>query len=202
MSYRSKHILACCAVFSLVLLPATSARGGGTFFVGLNHGLGDLNLDHNFTTHEVDQLGASLGLTLPLTDGKYFLSYRASASFHGVTDVIYGSNPSPDDERYYRNLDQYIGGFNGFAIGTRIDLSNSVYLEPMLGVGVFVHVIYGNRGEGIAFGSYQTDLSVLAMREFGGYDLGVWLSLGYIPVGGYGDRMDSGSLTFGVALSL
>lgn len=189
-------------VFSLVFLSASNVKAGGSFFLGANHALTETHLVHNFSDHKVDDLGVSFGLILPIMERRFFLSYKGSFAFHGLTDVIYGSNPSPDDGEFYRNLDQYIGALNGLVVGTRIDVSESMYLEPMLGVGVLVHVIYGNRGEGIAYGSYQADLSVLAMHEFETIDLGAWLSFGYVPYFGYLDQANFKYFSFGMALSI
>jgi hypothetical protein len=181
---------------------ATDVKSGGSFLLGLNSALTETRLEHNFTTHEVDDLGVSLGLILPITDRRYFLSYKGAVAFHGVTDVIHGSSPSPDDDRFYRNLDQYIGSLNGIVIGTRFDVSRSLYVEPMFGLGVLVHIIYGNRGEGIAYGSYQADLTALAMYKFERVDLGAWLTLGYVPFSGYLERADFKYLSIGLALSI
>jgi hypothetical protein len=181
---------------------ATDVESGGTFFLGLDYAGAEAQLSHNFTTHELDDFGVCFGLILPITDDRVFISYKGAAAFHGVTDVIYGETPSPNDDLYYRNLDQYIGSLNELVIGTRFDLSRSLYVEPMLGVGVFVHIIYGNHREGIAYGSYQTDLTVLTMYEFGKIDLGTWFTFGYIPFSGYFDRADFKYLSFGLAISI
>lgn len=202
MRFRTKLASLSVATCAAACLVATDANGGGSFLLGLDYALTESRLEHNFTTHEVDELGVSFGLILPITDNRFFVSYKGAATFHGVTDVIYGSNPSPDDDRFYRNLDQYIGSLNGLVVGTRIDVSRSLYVKPMLGVGVLVHIIYGNHGEGIAYGSYQTDLTVLTMYEFERLDLGGWVTLGYIPFSGYFDRADLGYLSLGLALAM
>ena len=139
-------------------------------------------------------------MILPVTHQRFFLSYKGAAAFHGITDIYYGSNPGPDDTLYYRNLDQYIGSFNGLLLGTRFDIARSFYLEPMLGMGVLVHIVYGNGGEGIAYGSYETELSLLGMHAFEKLDLGGWLLLGWVPFGGYFDRWDVVFSSFGVAV--
>ena len=188
-----------CILFSVA---ATKAENSNTFFVGLDYALGEFQIQNSFTTHEVHSPGASFGLILPITDDRVFISYKGAATFHGVTDVIYGENPSPDDEWYYRNLDQYIGSFNGLFVGARFDLSRSLYVKPMLGVGVLVHIIYGNHREGIAYGSYQLDATVLAMYELGKVDIGTWFTFGYVPYGGYFERVDLEYLSFGLAISI
>ena len=122
--------VAICALASFVV---TDAKSGSSFVLGATYALTDSRLVHNFTTHKVDDMGVSFGLILPITDHRFSVLYKAGVSFHGVTDVFHESNPSPDDTRFYRNLDQYIGSLNGLALGTRIDLSPSLYLEPMPG---------------------------------------------------------------------
>lgn len=188
-----------CAVSTLW---SADARGGGTFFLALDHTLTDTQLSHSFTTHEVHETGISCGLILPIAEGRYFLSYKGAAAFHGVTDIIYGSAPGPDDEKYYRNLDQYIGSLHALVFGRRFGLSRSLYVEPMVGAGVLVNIIYGNHGEGLAYGSYAVDLTILTMYELKRVSLGALLTLDYIPLDGYGGKADISFLTFGIALSL
>jgi hypothetical protein len=192
-------MMCCLGVLGAV---ATANANGRTFFLSGNYALTDNRLSHNFTTHEVDAFGISFGLMLPITHHRFAISYKGAAAFHGVTDVEYGATPGPDDDRFYRNLDQYIGSLNGLVVSTRLDVSSSVYVEPMIGVGVLVHIIYGNHGEGIAYGSFQTELSALLMREMARVDVGGFFSVGYVPFGGYFDRMDMAYVTFGVALSI
>jgi hypothetical protein len=196
-----RFITVLCLIAVFAIMPG-SARGGGTFFLSGNYALTETHLAHNFTTHEVDDFGVSFGLMLPLTDHRFVVSYKGGVAFHGVTDLLYGNNPGPDDTRFYRNLDQYIASLNGLVIGTRVDLSDNVYVTPMIGIGVLVHIIYGNEGEGFAYGSFQTELSALLMREAQWADVGMFFSLGYVPLSGYLESADLKYTTFGVALSL
>jgi hypothetical protein len=177
------------------------AHTTGTFFLTSSFGLGGRKLANSFTTHEVDKAGIGFGFILPITRQRFSISYKGAVAFHGVTDLEYGSNPGPDDAKYYRNLDQYIASLNGLTVGTRLPLSDSVYIEPMLGLGVLVNIIYGNHGEGIAYGSFQVDLSALAMYELAHFDVGAFLSLGYVPLDGYLEQSDGGYLNVGLALA-
>lgn len=173
----------------------------GTLFLASNIELTDTKLEHNFTTHDVDDVGISFGFILPITRHRFSLSYKASVAFHGVTDVFHASNPAPDDDKFYRNLDQYIGSVNGLTVGTKMRVSDSVYLEPMLGVSVLVHIIYGNRGEGIAYGSFQTDLTTLVMYELHRFDIGAMFNFAYVPWGGYFDAWNAAYVSVGLAVS-
>lgn len=173
----------------------------GSFFLGSNYALTDTKLAHNFTTHEVDRGGITFGFMFPIVRQQFGLAYKGTVAFHGVTDIYYGSTPRPSDDIYYRNLDQYIASLNGLVVSRRFDTGDRWYVEPMIGVGVLVHIIYGNKGEGIAYGSFQTDISSLVMYEFDAIDVGGFFSINYVPFGGYGDPWDLAYLTFGVAVA-
>lgn len=166
---------------SLVIGGAAYGQDVGSFFVGANYTLGDYDLTHNFTTHEVGNLGIGVGFILPIVTKTYGFHYKGRVAFHGVEDVLYGSNPSPDDPTYYRNLDQYVSSLNEFMIGRRFNLGTKAYVHPFLGAGVLVHIIYGNHGEGLAWGSIEFDFTTQLMYRFGGVDLGVQGSFEYVP---------------------
>jgi hypothetical protein len=183
------------------LAPFAQAHTMGTLYLAGNIALTDTKLTHNFTTHEVDEVGIGFGFILPITRHRFALSYKGSVAFHGVTDIIHSSNPAPDDDKFYRNLDQYIGSANELTVGTKLRVSDSIYLEPLLGVGVLVHIIYGNQGEGIAYGSFQTDLTTLAMYEMHRFDIGAMVSFAYVPWGGYFDTWNSAYVSVGLAVS-
>jgi hypothetical protein len=172
----------------LLLLSAQSVSHGqdiGSFFVGVNRGLNDLELQNNFTTYKVDDLGVSVGFILPVYVRTWGLHYKGRVAFHGVEDIHFGDNPSPDDERFYRNMGQYISSLNELMVGRRFDLGPRVYLHPLLGFGILVNIIYGNSGEGIAHGSFQFDLSTQIMYRLGGFDLGAQVSFEYVAWDGY-----------------
>jgi hypothetical protein len=176
-------------LLSLVfLLAAGSVSQGqdiGSFFVGVNRGLNDLELQNNFTTYKVDDLGVSVGFVLAVYVRTWGLHYKGRVAFHGVEDLRFGADPSPDDERFYRNMGQYISSLNEVMVGRRFDLGSTAYVHPLLGFGVLVNIIYGNSGEGIAHGSFQFDLSTQIMYRLGGFDLGAQVSFEYVAWDGY-----------------
>jgi hypothetical protein len=173
----------------MVLLLSTVAvsqgQDIGSFFVGVNRGLNDVELRNSFTEYKVDDLGVSVGFILPVYVRSWGLHYKGRVAFHGVEDLRYGDNPSPNDERFYRNMGQYISSLNEVMVGRRFDLGSKAYLHPLFGFGVLVNIIYGNHGEGIAHGSFQFDLSTQIMYRLDGFDLGAQVSFEYVTWDGY-----------------
>jgi hypothetical protein len=178
-----------------------SAQEIGSFFVNANYSLGDYYLHNNFTTHKVGDMGVSAGFILPVVVRTWGIHYKGAVAFHDVEDIEYGSDPSPDDEVYYRNLDQYVSSLNEFMVGRRFALGEDFYLHPMIGFGVLVHFIYGNDGEGLAYGSLQFDLMTQAMYRFEKFDLGVQFSFGYVPVDTYLESADVKYITLGAVIA-
>ena len=52
--------------FLLVAAAAARAQDIGSFFVGLNYGINDNELENNFTTYRIDDVGISAGFILPI----------------------------------------------------------------------------------------------------------------------------------------
>jgi hypothetical protein len=181
-------------------LPAR-AQDIGSVFVSANYGFTDNRLDNNFTTHTVDNVGAGFGFFLPVLRSRIGIQYKARVAYHSITDDQFADNPSPDDSRFYRNLDYYLSALNEVMVGMRVDLFRRAYVRPLLGAGVLVHVIYGNHGPGIAYGTFQFDLSTLWMYELKSFDAGILLSLEYVPFDGYFDSADLGYVSVGLVLS-
>ncbi|UCG53362.1 MAG: hypothetical protein JSW58_07360 [Candidatus Latescibacterota bacterium] len=184
-------VLAVSTVFclSVGVLPVNAERTRG-LFVGVNHVIGDVTLSHNFTTHRLDDTGFTLGLLVPIHVSKVNVYFKGQLFVHDIEDINYASDPSPSDAAYYRNLDIYMGGANGLMVGTRLDLANSFYVQPLVGFGVLVNVIYGNEGEGIAYGSFGIDLSTQLMYKLKHIDTGLQLTLQLVPWDGYFNSAD------------
>jgi hypothetical protein len=131
----------------------------------------------------------------------YGFHYKGRVSFHGVEDVLYGSDPSGDDDMYYRNLDQYVSSLNEFMVGRRFDLRDNLYIHPLLGFGVLVHIIYGNHGAGLAWGSLEFDLTTQLMYRLGSVDLGIQGSFEYVPWDTYFGKADVKYVNLGVVVA-
>ena len=172
----------------------------GSFFVTANYGLGDFELSNNFTTYRIDDLGFSAGFTLPIIKKKYAMLYKGRVAVHGVEDLEYGDNPSPDDPTYYRNMGTYISSLNELMVGRKFNLSDDVYVHALLGFGVLVNIIYEN-GPGIAHGSFQFDLTTQWMYRLKSFDMGVQLTLEHVPWDGYFGRTDVTYMTLGVVIA-
>jgi hypothetical protein len=179
----------------------SGANEVGSFFVTANIGLGDYTLSNNFTTYEINDFGIAAGFTLPVVKSYYEMVYKGRVAVHGVEDLLYGDDPSPDDPTYYRNMSTYISSLNEIMVGRRFDLTQALYVRGLLGFGVLVNIIYGNQGPGIAHGSFQFDLTTQWMYRFDGFDLGAQVSLEYVPWDGYFAKADVAYMTIGVAIA-
>jgi hypothetical protein len=189
---------------SALLFTAPTAAFGqeiGSLFVSANYSLGDYQLRNNFTTHRVDDLGISAGFIIPVVTRTYGLHYKGRVAFHGVEDIRYGSNPSPNDWKYYRNLDQYVSSLNEFLVGRRFDLGSNWYLHPLIGFGVLVNIIYGNHGEGLAYGSFEFDFTTQAMHRLKRFDVGVQVTFEYVPWDTYFGTANVRYITLGAVIA-
>jgi hypothetical protein len=94
-----------------------------------------------------------------------------------------------------------MGGVNELAIGKRIPVGSSFFVEPLIGFGVLVNVIYGNGGEGIAWGSFGFDFSVRGMYAMSHVNLGLQLSFEVIPWDGYFETADGKTVNLSLVIS-
>lgn len=200
----SRILLLCACLWPVVVASTVGVCHGqdiGSFFVSMNYNLSRNELQNNFTTYAVDDVGFSAGFMLPIYVRKLGLHYKGRVAFHGVEDVHFGQNPSPDDDEFYRNMGQYISSLNALMVGRRFAIGSSAYVHPLLGFGVLVHVIYGNHGEGIAYGSFEFDLSAQLMYRLAGVDVGVQGSFEYVPWDGYFESADVSYVTLGAVIA-
>ncbi len=189
-------------VVCMAVDPGTAgAERTGALFIGVNHYLGDGLFAHNFTTHELDDNGVTIGFLLPINVSGLGLYFKGQLFYHDVEDVGPASSPPGQDDRYYRHLDIYMGGVNELAIGKRIDLSDSFFVEPLVGFGVLVNVIYGNGGEGIAWGAFGIDFSGRIMYAMRGMNLGLQYSFQLVPWDGYFNSADGKTMNLSLVVS-
>ena len=170
------------------------------FFVGVNHFVGEALFTHNFTTHRLDDTGVTVGFLLPI-NVPVDLYFKGQLFIHDVVDV--GAEPAPAwaEDTYYRNLDIYMGGVNEVAIGKRIILNDSFFIEPLIGFGVLVNVIYGNGGEGIAWGAFGFDFSARGMYTMTHLNIGLQLAFEVIPWDGYFNTADGKAVNLSLVVS-
>ena len=178
-----------------------SAQDIGSFFVSANYIIGDFDLHHNFTTHRVDDVGISAGFMLTIIDRKYDFHYKGAVAFHGVEDLEYGNDPPLQNDKFYLNLDQYVGSVHELLVGRRFNLGEKVYLHPLLGAGVLVNIIYGNGGEGLAWCSVQLEFSTQAMYRLSSFDLGLQLSFATVPWDTYLQPAGGQYITLGAVIA-
>ena len=189
------------AGLAIMMVASVRAQDIGSFFVSANRALTEVKLENNFTTHTVDDVGVGVGFLLPILRTRVGIQYKARLGYNNVTDDVYASFPSPDDSRFYRNLDYYLSALNELMVTMRFDLSKRLYVRPMLGAGVLVHIIYGNQGPGIAYGTFQFDVTTLWMYDMKSLDVGLILSLEHVPFDGYFDAADLTYATVGLVVS-
>jgi hypothetical protein len=203
MKWKMLPYFSIVALSSLTLLLPLSARAQdiGSFFISANYALKENRLTHSFTTHTVDDLGIALGFILPITGDKFDLSYKGRIGVNGVKDVYFSDTPSEYDARYYRNLDHYLSGLNEILVGTHVDLSQRFYMRPQVGLGFLFEVIYGNGRQGIAYGTFQFDLSTQVMYSFRVFDVGLLLTYEHRPLDGYFNSIDQRYFTIGAVIS-
>jgi hypothetical protein len=164
---------------------AVASEQRGSVYVGLNNALAEILLSNSSTTYRVADQGLIFGFMLPIKMSPLDLHYNTRVGLNHVTDILYSSRPSPDDWWYYRNMGHYVSVLNEVLVGRRIDLSGRVYLEPMIGVGFLLHLLYGSTGPGFAYGTFEIGLSAKAMYVLKHIEVGTMLSFQYVPYDGY-----------------
>ncbi|UCH82666.1 MAG: hypothetical protein JSW50_09280 [Candidatus Latescibacterota bacterium] len=193
MKSPARYLAIVIAVIGVFVFAASSGANPGektvAFFAGVNHYLGEGRFSHNFTTHQLSENGLTIGFLLPI-NVPIDLYFKGQLYVHDVEDVGSTTGSFPEDDLYYRNLDIYMGGANEVAIGKKIGLGESFFVEPLIGFGVLVNVIYGNGGEGIAWGAFGIDFSARGMYTMTHLNLGLQVSLQLIPWDGYFNPAD------------
>lgn len=188
-------------IFLFVGAATGHANEIGSFFVTADYVFSDFELSNSFTTYRIDDLGVSAGFTLPIIKKKFGLHYKGRFAVHGVEDILHGEDPSPDDPVYYRNMNTYMASLNELMVGRNFDLGKDVYVHALFGFGVLVNIIYGNNGPGIAHGSFQFDLTTQWMYRLDSLDIGLQMSIEYVPWDGYFGRADASYMTIGAVIA-